>query len=56
MPQSSTLYVGMDIHKDSIAVDYGAKEQHAEVIYLGAIGMRQCGMEPKIPRQQVCGS
>jgi transposase len=41
MPQSSTLYVGMDVHKDSIAVAYVAQEHHAEVIYLGAIGTRQ---------------
>ena len=30
----STLYVGMDVHKDSIAVASVAKEHHAEVISL----------------------
>jgi hypothetical protein len=50
MPQSSTLYVGMDVHKDSNAVDYGAKEHHAEVIYLGAIGTRQCDIAQLIRR------
>ena len=38
MTQSSTLYVGMDVHKDSIAVAYVAKEHHTEVISLGNIG------------------
>ena len=42
MNQSSTLYIGLDVHKDSIAVAYVAQEHGAEVIYLGAIGTRQC--------------
>jgi hypothetical protein len=35
MSQSSTLYLGMDVHTDSIAVAYVAQEHAAEVIYLG---------------------
>ena len=31
MSQSSTLYIGMDVHKDSIAVAYVAQE-HGEVM------------------------
>ena len=42
MPQSSTLYVGLDVHKESIAVAYVAQAHHAEVISLGNIGTRQC--------------
>jgi hypothetical protein len=38
MPQSSTLYVGLDVHKESIAVAYIAQENHAEVVSLGTIG------------------
>jgi methylmalonyl-CoA mutase cobalamin-binding subunit len=38
MSQSSTLYVGMDVHKDSIAVAYVAQDHGAEVISLGTIG------------------
>ena len=45
MAQSSTLFIGMDVHKDSIAVAYGAQEPHAEVISLGAIGTRQCDID-----------
>jgi transposase len=45
MPQSSTLYVGLDVHKDSIAVAYIAKDHEAEVIYLGTIGARQCDID-----------
>jgi transposase len=52
MPQSSTLYVGLDVHKDSIAVAYVAQEHGAEVIYLGAIGTRQCDIDQLIRKLQ----
>jgi methylmalonyl-CoA mutase cobalamin-binding subunit len=35
MTQSSTLYVGLDVHKDAIAVAYAAQEHGAEVVSLG---------------------
>ena len=41
MSQSNTLYIGMDVHKDSIAVAYVAQEHGAEVPSLGTIGTRQ---------------
>jgi hypothetical protein len=50
MQQSSTLYVGLDVHKDSIAVAYGGKEPHTEVVSLGNIGTRQCDID-KLVRQ-----
>ena len=52
MPQSSTLYVGMDVHKDSIAVAYVAQDHHAEVGSLGNIGTRQCAIDQLIRRLQ----
>jgi transposase len=45
MSQSSTLYIGMDVHKDSIAVAYVAQEHGAEVIYLGPMGTRQADID-----------
>ena len=48
MPQSSTLYIGMDVHKDSIAVAYIAKDHDAEVVYLGTIGTRQGDLDQLI--------
>jgi transposase len=52
MPQSSTLYVGLDVHKDSIAVASVAQEHHAEVVSLGNIGTRQCDIDHRIRRLQ----
>jgi hypothetical protein len=40
MRQSRTLDIGLNVHKDSIAVAYVAQEHGAEVIDLGAIGTR----------------
>jgi transposase len=52
MSHSSTLYVGRDVHKESIAVAYVAKDHDAEVIYLGTIGTRQCDIDHLIRKMQ----
>ena len=52
MAQSSTLYVGMDVHKESIAVAYVAQDYGAEVISLGTIGTRQCDIDKLIRQLQ----
>jgi transposase len=52
MTQSSTLYVGMDVHKDSIAVAYVAKDPSSELVFLGAIGTRQCDIDQLIRKLQ----
>jgi transposase len=45
MSHSNTLYVGLDVHKDSIAVAYVAKEHDADVLDLGTIGTRQADID-----------
>jgi transposase len=40
MSHSSTLSIGLEVPKESMAVAYGAKEHEAEGIYLGPIGPR----------------
>jgi transposase len=48
MQESSTLDVGMDVHKESIAVAYVAPNHNAEVIYLGSIGTRHGDLDQLI--------
>jgi len=45
MAHSSTLFVGLDVHKETIAVAYVAEEREAEVVSLGTIGTRQCDID-----------
>jgi transposase len=45
MPHSRTRYVGLDVHKDSIAVAYVVNDHDAEVIDLGTIGTRPCDID-----------
>ncbi len=55
MQQSSTLYVGLDVHKESIAVAYVAQEHGAEVVSLGTIGTRQCDIDKLLRHLQSKG-
>lgn len=50
MTQSTTLYIGLDVHKDSIAVAYAPQDYGSEVVYLGSVGTRQCDLD-KLIRQ-----
>src|SRR5256714_8861744 len=50
MAKDSTLFVGLDVHKETIAVAYVAEEREATVVALGTIGTRQCDID-KLLRQ-----
>jgi transposase len=52
MTHSNTLYIGLDVHKESIAVAYVAQEHGAEVTYLGTIGTRQYDIDQLIRKLQ----
>src|SRR5438093_6028317 len=53
---SKTLYVGLDVHKESIAVAYAPEERGTEVVSLGAIGTRQCDIDKLIRKLQAKGA
>jgi transposase len=52
MSPSRTLFIGMDVHKETIAVAYVAQEHGAEVTSLGTIGTRQCDIDQLIRKRQ----
>src|SRR6058998_3503991 len=52
---SRTLYVGLDVHKDSIAVAYAPEARDADVVALGTIGTRQCDIDKLIRQLQSKG-
>jgi len=52
MPQSRTLYVGLDVHQDAIAVAYVATAHHAAVVSLGNMGTRPCDLDTLVRQLQ----
>jgi transposase len=48
MAQSRTLFIGMDGHKETIAVAYVAQEHGAEGPSLGPMGTRPCDSDPLV--------
>ena len=55
MAQASTLFVGLDVHKETIAVAYVAEEREAEVMFLGTSGTRQGEIDKLIRELQAKG-
>jgi transposase len=55
LAHTSTLFVGLDVHKETIAVAYGSEEREAEVLFLGTIGTRQCDIDKLIRKLQAKG-
>jgi hypothetical protein len=52
MSQSRTLCIGMDVHKETIAVAYVAQDHGAAVTYCGTIGTRQSARDTLIRTMQ----
>ena len=55
MAHTSTLFVGLDVHKESMAVAYVSEEREAEGVLLGTIGTRQCDIDKLIGKLQAKG-
>jgi hypothetical protein len=52
MKQSRTLYVGMDVQKESLAGASRAQAHGAEVVSLGTVGTRPCDSDTLIRQLQ----
>jgi transposase len=52
MAQGSTLFIGLDVHKESLAVAYVGEEREAEVVFLGTGGTRQGDIDKLIRKLQ----
>ena len=51
MTQSNTLFIGMDVHKEMIAVADVAQDRGAEVTCLGTIGPRRYDIDLRIRKR-----
>jgi len=50
MAQSTPLFIGLDVHKDSIAVAHARGGQPDPPVFVGAIGSRHADIDPWIRR------
>src|SRR5262245_52562989 len=56
MEKGTTVFVGLDVHKDSISVAYAAAHCSDPPQFVGSIGTRQCDIDKLIRRLQAKGS
>ena len=52
MAKSTPLFVGLDVHKDSIAVAHAQGGRSEPAVFVGAIGTRQADLDQLIRRLQ----
>ena len=50
------LFVGLDVHKETMAVAYAPEDREAEVVALGMIGTRQCDIDKLIRKLESKGA
>ena len=55
LAQASTLFVGLDVHKETIVVAYLGEERDAEVVSWGTIGTRQGDIDKLLRKLQAKG-
>ena len=52
MSETTSLFVGLDVHKDSIAVAHALGQSADPPVYVGAIGTRQADLDRPTRRLQ----
>ena len=50
MPEPTTLFVGLDVHKASIAVAHASADRASDVVYVGEIGTREADLDKLLRR------
>ena len=50
MPEPTTLFVGLDVHKASIAVAHASPDRASDVVYVGEIGTREADLDKLLRR------
>ena len=56
MPNPTTVFVGLDVHKDSTSVAYETDSNRQEPTFLGPIGTRQADIDKLARRLHSKGS
>ena len=56
MGNNTPLFVGLDVHKDSIAVAHAAGDRSDPPVFVGEIGTRQADIDKLIRRLQAKGT
>jgi transposase len=50
MAEPTTLFVGLDVHKESIAVAHASPDRASDVVYVGQIGTREADLDKLLRR------
>jgi transposase len=50
MAEPTTLFVGLDVHKDTIAVAHASPDRSSEVVYVGQVGTRASDLDKLLRR------
>jgi len=50
MTEPTTLFVGLDVHKDSMAVAHASADHASEIVYVGQVGTREADLDKLLRR------